>query len=172
MFTRYRCQLSFSCGTPLSRRWTDYLRATSPENSNRTPTTISFLVCPSVIIPAVAELPLYAVSQWAARRRPVARYASDIPDEDFPCLTTLGITIEELSTWMINDIERVTEAGKEVGHLVVFRESTPAEILDKVQHKQSHFTAMGARLICSGQLIPDTKLSFSSATAGANPSLN
>jgi hypothetical protein len=54
----------------------------------------------------------------------------------------LGITAEDLSTWMINDIERVTEAGKEVGHLVVFRESTPAEILDKVQHKQSHFTAM------------------------------
>jgi hypothetical protein len=25
---------------------------------------------------------------------------------------------------------------------------------------------------CSGQLIPDTVLSFSSATAGANPSLN
>jgi hypothetical protein len=25
---------------------------------------------------------------------------------------------------------------------------------------------------CSGQLIPDTALSFSSATAGANPSLN
>ena len=54
----------------------------------------------------------------------------------------LGITGEELSTWMINDIERVTEGGKEVGHLVVFRESTPAEVLDKVRHKQSHFTAM------------------------------
>lgn len=26
--------------------------------------------------------------------------------------------------------------------------------------------------VCSGQLIPDTVLSFSSATAGANPSLN
>jgi hypothetical protein len=25
---------------------------------------------------------------------------------------------------------------------------------------------------CSGQLIPDTRLSFSSVTAGANPSLN
>lgn len=54
----------------------------------------------------------------------------------------LGITAEELSTWMINDIERVTESGKEVGHMVVFRESTPAEVLDKVRHKQSHFTAM------------------------------
>lgn len=31
----------------------------------------------------------------------------------------------------------------------------------------------GAQLTtCSGQLIPDTELSFSSATAGANPSLN
>ncbi len=43
---------------------------------------------------------------------------------------------------MINDIERVTEGGKDVGHMVVFRESTPAQVLDKVQHKQSHFTAM------------------------------
>jgi hypothetical protein len=54
----------------------------------------------------------------------------------------LGITAEELAKWVINDIERVTEGGKEVGHLVVFRESTPPEILDKVQHKQSQFTAM------------------------------
>jgi len=54
----------------------------------------------------------------------------------------LGISADELTTWMINDIERVTEGGKEVGHMVVFRESTPAEILDKVQHKQSRFTAM------------------------------
>ncbi|WP_178111229.1 hypothetical protein [Pseudomonas sp. Bc-h] len=43
---------------------------------------------------------------------------------------------------MINDIERVTEGGKEVGHMVVFRESTPSEVLDKLQHKQSEFTAM------------------------------
>jgi hypothetical protein len=54
----------------------------------------------------------------------------------------LGITPEELKTWMINDIERVTEGGKEVGHMVVFRESTPSEVLDKLQHKQSEFTAM------------------------------
>jgi hypothetical protein len=54
----------------------------------------------------------------------------------------LGITPEELETWMINDIERVTEGGKEVGHMVVFRESTPSEVLDKLQHKQSEFTAM------------------------------
>ncbi|MBA1229210.1 hypothetical protein G7013_06050 [Pseudomonas viridiflava] len=54
----------------------------------------------------------------------------------------LGITADELTTWMINDIERVTEGGEEVGHMVVFRESTPAQILDRVQHKQSHFTAM------------------------------
>jgi hypothetical protein len=54
----------------------------------------------------------------------------------------LGITAEELTTWMINDIERVTEGGKHVGHMVVFRESTPPEVLDKVQHKQSQFTAM------------------------------
>lgn len=56
--------------------------------------------------------------------------------------TDLGITAEELKTWMINDIERVTEGGEEKGHMVVFRESTPAEVLDKVQHKQSQFTAM------------------------------
>lgn len=54
----------------------------------------------------------------------------------------LGISPEELTQWMINDIERVTEGGEEVGHMVAFRESTPAEILDKVQHKQSQFTAM------------------------------
>jgi hypothetical protein len=54
----------------------------------------------------------------------------------------LGISPEELKTWMINDIERVTEGGKEVGHMVVFRESTPSEVLDKLQHKQSEFTAM------------------------------
>ncbi|MBD1107706.1 hypothetical protein HXV84_20150 [Pseudomonas amygdali pv. morsprunorum] len=36
----------------------------------------------------------------------------------------LGITAEELTTWMINDIERVTEGGEDVGHMVVFREST------------------------------------------------
>lgn len=54
----------------------------------------------------------------------------------------LGITVEELKTWMINDIERVTEGGSEVGHMVVFRESTPPEILDKLQHRQSQFTAM------------------------------
>ncbi len=54
----------------------------------------------------------------------------------------LSISVEELKTWMINDIERVTEGGKEVGHMVVFRESTPAEVLDKLQNKQSQFTAM------------------------------
>lgn len=54
----------------------------------------------------------------------------------------LGITVEELKTWMINDIERVTEGGDEVGHMVVFRESTPDEILDKLKNKQSRFTAM------------------------------
>jgi hypothetical protein len=54
----------------------------------------------------------------------------------------LGITPEELKTWMINDIERVTEGGKDVGHMVVFRESTPDEVLDKLQNKQSKFTAM------------------------------
>jgi hypothetical protein len=54
----------------------------------------------------------------------------------------LGISVDELKAWMINDIERVTEGGKEVGHLVVFRESTPAEVLDKLQNKQSQFTAM------------------------------
>ncbi|MCW3588757.1 hypothetical protein K6Y74_36035, partial [Burkholderia cenocepacia] len=32
------------------------------------------------------------------------------------------------------------------------------------------FSAFGR--VCSGQLIPDTALSFSSATAGASPSLN
>jgi hypothetical protein len=54
----------------------------------------------------------------------------------------LGLSVDELTTWMINDIERVTEGGKDVGHMVVFRESTPDEVLDKVQHKQSRFTAM------------------------------
>jgi hypothetical protein len=54
----------------------------------------------------------------------------------------LGITADELKTWMINDIERVTEGGKEVGHMVVFRESTPPEVLDKLQNRQSQFTAM------------------------------
>ena len=54
----------------------------------------------------------------------------------------LGISVDELKTWMINDIERVTEGGKDVGHMVVFRESTPAEVLDKLQNKQSQFTAM------------------------------
>lgn len=54
----------------------------------------------------------------------------------------LGISVDELTSWMINDIERVTEGGTDVGHMVVFRESTPKEVLDKVQHKQSEFTAM------------------------------
>ena len=54
----------------------------------------------------------------------------------------LGITLEELKTWMINDIERVTEGGSEVGHMVVFRESTPVEVLDKLRNRQSQFTAM------------------------------
>ena len=54
----------------------------------------------------------------------------------------LGISVDELKTWMINDIERVTEGGKDVGHMVVFRESTTADVLDKLQNKQSQFTAM------------------------------
>jgi len=54
----------------------------------------------------------------------------------------LGITFDELKTWMINDIERVTEGGEEVGHMVVFRESTPPQVLDKLKNKQSQFTAM------------------------------
>jgi hypothetical protein len=54
----------------------------------------------------------------------------------------LGITADELKTWMINDIERVTEGGEDVGHMVVFRESTPPEVLDKLQNRQTHFTAM------------------------------
>jgi hypothetical protein len=58
----------------------------------------------------------------------------------------LGISVDELKTWMINDIERVTEGGKEVGHMVVFRESTPPEVLDKLQHRQSQFTAMTGAL--------------------------
>jgi hypothetical protein len=54
----------------------------------------------------------------------------------------LGISVDELKTWMINDIERVTEGGKEVGHMVVFRESTPEEVLEKLKNRQTHFTAM------------------------------
>ncbi|WP_268796701.1 hypothetical protein [Pseudomonas huanghezhanensis] len=54
----------------------------------------------------------------------------------------LGISVDELKTWMINDIERVTEGGKEVGHMVVFRESTPADVLEKLNNRQSEFTAM------------------------------
>jgi hypothetical protein len=54
----------------------------------------------------------------------------------------LGISVDELKTWMINDIERVTEGGKEVGHMVVFRESTPDAVLDKLKNPQSRFTAM------------------------------
>jgi hypothetical protein len=54
----------------------------------------------------------------------------------------LGISVDELKTWMINDIERVTEGGEDVGHMVVFRESTPDEILDKLQNTQSRYTAM------------------------------
>ena len=54
----------------------------------------------------------------------------------------LGITGEELSTWKINDIERITEGGKHVGHMVVFRESTPEPVLDKLKNRQSQFTAM------------------------------
>ena len=54
----------------------------------------------------------------------------------------LGITAEELKAWRVNDIERVTEGGKDVGHTVVFRESTPESVLDKLKNRQSHFTAM------------------------------
>lgn len=54
----------------------------------------------------------------------------------------LGISVDELKTWMINDIERVTEGGKDVGHMVVFRESTPADVLEKLNNRQSEFTAM------------------------------
>lgn len=64
--------------------------------------------------------------------------------ERFHCQVAaeLGITVDELKTWMINDIERVTEGGKDVGHMVVFRESTPPAVLDKLKNKQSQFTAM------------------------------
>ena len=54
----------------------------------------------------------------------------------------LGISVDELKTWMINDIERVTEGGEEVGHMVVFRESTPDEVLDKLKNPQTRYTAM------------------------------
>ena len=37
---------------------------------------------------------------------------------------------------------------------------------------QGNIDNRGVRLRCSGQLIPDTVLSFSSVFAGANPSLN
>ena len=51
---------------------------------------------------------------------------------------------------------------------------SPVEV--PYQHGQwSIGHALGAKMIdelCSGQLIPDTTLSFSSARAGANPSLN
>lgn len=70
---------------------------------------------------------------------------SDQPDQDRlhqRVAQELGITFDELKTWMINDIERVTEGGKDVGHMVVFRESTPDEVLDRLQNRQSQFTAM------------------------------
>jgi hypothetical protein len=58
----------------------------------------------------------------------------------------LGLTLSELRKWMINEIERVTEGGEEVGHMVVFRESTPPEILDKLRNRQSHFTALAGAI--------------------------
>ena len=47
--------------------------------------------------------------------------------------------------------------------------------LDTLDEKDAHSQSLNIqefRAQCSGQLIPDTTLSFSSARAGANPSLN
>lgn len=53
----------------------------------------------------------------------------------------VGLSVEELETWMISQVPRETEGGEPVGRMVVFRESTPAEVLDKVKNKDSQFTA-------------------------------
>lgn len=53
----------------------------------------------------------------------------------------LGLSVQELKTWMISDLPRETEQGQPAGHTVVFRESTPSEILQKLKNRDSEYTA-------------------------------
>ena len=56
-----------------------------------------------------------------------------------------------------------------------FLRTHPNPFMDEVGIEvvgQGNIDNRGVRLRCSGQLIPDTVLSFSSVFAGANPSLN
>ncbi|MGF6287995.1 hypothetical protein [Pseudomonas silensiensis] len=65
-------------------------------------------------------------------------------------------------------------------HLQQERRSALEAVDCSIEQKNKHISGIrdykhieyGMNAFCSGQLIPDTTLSFSSACAGANPSLN
>jgi len=87
--------------------------------------------------------------------------------------------------WLIaqhKDLERAVEgklyyteplfAEMEARHLIAAdpNHSTLAPLLSQYRTRKSYLEHGPS--LCSGQLIPDTGLSFSSATAGARPPLN
>ena len=75
---------------------------------------------------------------------------------------------ERIATWVRQNEENKrfesasTYRANLLGKTSLFLELSPAQ----------RPTAVSLDVLCSGQLIPDTELSFSSATAGASPSLN
>jgi hypothetical protein len=71
------------------------------------------------------------------------------------------MTAKERRTWCVVRLITVQRKG-EMGRLLF------ATITELAQDRPVPAHMRG----CSGQLIPDTTLSFSSARAGANPSLN
>ncbi len=82
-------------------------------------------------------------------------------------LTTAAFAIEDAAY----DLFRITERFGDAKPLVTM------EIIEKL-HKHADLLkdyadeVNAGKIACSGQLIPDTVLSFSSVFAGASPSLN
>ena len=80
-----------------------------------------------------------------------------------------------LITYSISPIEGSDNAAKiadKVRKGIANIESPDWVKLSTVETTFSGRVTLTAETVCSGQLIPDTVLSFSSVFAGANPSLN
>ena len=85
----------------------------------------------------------------------------------------LGLTVTAMSAFLV--LVMAAFAYATIAHQLDLRAKDGlGEKLQQIEHSlaESSITAADIVLHCSGQLIPDTVLSFSSVFAGANPSLN
>ncbi|TBU97560.1 hypothetical protein [Phytopseudomonas dryadis] len=62
------------------------------------------------------------------------RYHSLLADE-------LGLSVDELETWMEDETERVDDAGRLIGHAVTFKPSMPFDLRARVRGMAGEYTA-------------------------------